>query len=87
MPKKNSKIKAICPICFPQLCLKEFVLVSNYLTINMLYIINDYLGQIGQKQIGQIHFCTLRFPKLIINNINILFIIIYIILTIRNIVY
>ena len=53
----------------------------------MLYIINDYLGQIGQKQIGQIHFCTLRFPKLIINNINILFIIIYIILTIRNIVY
>ena len=52
----------------------------------MLYIINDYLGQIGQKQIGQIHFCTLRFPKLIINNINILFIIIYIIVTIRNIV-
>ena len=36
----------------------------------MLYIINDYLGQIGQKQIGQIHFCTMRFPKLIINNIN-----------------
>ena len=52
----------------------------------MLYIINDYLGQIGQKQIGQIHFCTLRFPKLIINNINILFIIIYIILTIQNII-
>ena len=53
----------------------------------MLYIINDCLGQIGQKQIGQIHFCTLRFPKLIINNINILFIIIYIILTIRNIIF
>ena len=53
----------------------------------MLYIINDYLGQIGQKQIGQIHFCTLRFPKLIINNINILFIIIYIILTIRKLFF
>ena len=48
----------------------------------MLYIINDYLGQIGQKQIGQIGFFVVKMMfrivsiiYIIINNIFILFII------------
>ena len=82
-----AKKRAICPICLCPNCLIENILVFKCLIINILQITVGQIGQIGQKQIGQFHFCTLRFPKVIINNINILFIIIYIILTICNIVY
>ena len=68
-PQKMAKKRAICPICLCSNCLIENILVFKCLIINILQIAAGQIGQIGQKQIGQIHFCTLRFPKIIINNI------------------
>ena len=67
-PKMANK-RAICPICLCPNCLIENLSVFKRLIINILQIAAGQIGQIGQKQIGQFHFCTQHFPKIIINNI------------------
>ena len=64
-----AKKQAICPICYSPICPLEHLMVSNYLIINRLQNRVGQIGQIGQKQIEQIQQYTMRFPKLIINNI------------------
>ena len=60
-PQKMAKKQAICPICYSPICPLEHLIVSNHLIINRLQNYVRQIGQIGQKQIGQIHFCTLFF--------------------------
>ena len=61
LPQKMAKKQAICPICYSPICPLEHLIVSNHLIINRLQNTTRQIGQIGQKQIGQIHFCTLFF--------------------------
>ena len=48
--------KAICPICFCPICPVAAISFCNTLKNNALYELRIFTGQIGQKQIGQIHF-------------------------------
>ena len=46
---------AICPICFCPICPVEVYWFCNALKNNRLQVLRIITGQIGQKQIGQIH--------------------------------
>ena len=48
--------KAICPICFCPFCPAIVIPFCNTLKNKTLQESKDFTGQIGQKQIGQIHF-------------------------------
>ena len=51
-----AKKGAICPICYSLICPLEHLMISNRLIINRLQYCVRQIGQIGQKQIGQIAF-------------------------------
>ena len=51
-----AKKRTICPICLCPNCLIENLSVFKRLIINILQIAAGQIGQIGQKQIGQIAF-------------------------------
>ena len=48
--------KAICPICFCPFCPAVVIPFCITLKYNALQESKDFTGQIGQKQIGQIHY-------------------------------